>query len=124
MKTWPDLFRMILDVKFEAQAKLGSDSIAFFQSSLLLSHRCSTLYQFDGFGKAPSQHKLLCFFLRHFTDAFADFPAWRYLSTPAAILRPSAMAQTMSEAPRLVSPPEKTPSRLVMKCSSVATAPR
>ena len=43
---------------------------------------------------------------------------------PAAMLRPSAMAQTMSEAPRLISPPAKTPSRLVMKCSSAATAPR
>ena len=60
----------------------------------------------------------------YFTDCFADFPACRYLSIPAAILRPSAMAHTMREAPRLVSPPANTPSRLVMKLSSTVTQPR
>src|SRR2546425_4295657 len=51
-------------------------------------------------------------------------PARRYLSTPAAILRPSAMAHTISEAPRLTSPPANTPSTLVMYFSATATLPR
>lgn len=36
---------------------------------------------------------------------------------PAAILRPSAMAQTMSDAPRLVSPPPMTTTRVRCKGS-------
>ena len=48
----------------------------------------------------------------------------RYRSTPAAALRPSAMAQTMSDWPRCMSPAANTPGTLVIHSSSVQTAPR
>lgn len=36
----------------------------------------------------------------YLTDCLEDLPAWRYLSTSAAILRPSAITHTIKEAPR------------------------
>jgi len=48
----------------------------------------------------------------------------RYSSTPLAQLRPSAIAQTIRDCPRCMSPAAKTPGTLVIQASSRHTVPR
>src|SRR5215207_3723496 len=48
----------------------------------------------------------------------------RYRSTPAAAARPSAMAHTISDCPRPMSPATNTPGTVVAKSASRATLPR
>ena len=54
------------------------------------------------------------------TGAGNDDPPIRYASTPRAQLRPSAIAQTMSDWPRCMSPAVKTPGTLVIQLASRA----
>src|SRR5207249_12221539 len=53
----------------------------------------------------------------------SDLPI-RKRSTPRAALRPSAMAHTMSDCPRCMSPAAKTPGTLVIQLASLHTLPR
>src|SRR5438105_3345061 len=61
---------------------------------------------------------------RYATGAGNDELPMRYASTPRAQLRPSAIAQTMSDWPRCMSPAAKTPGTFVIQFALRATVPR
>src|SRR5262245_14203646 len=58
------------------------------------------------------------------TGAGSDEWPIRYASTPRAQLRPSAIAQTINDWPRCMSPAAKTPGTFVIQSALRATVPR